>query len=405
MAAIYAKPKLASSFIGLESTFGTTPTMTRMYPIAGTMTWELVQKEVENEDERVNKWDYLDPVRGTQDGTLKFDYAIRPNSAQLNTTTAPTTTHPLSQLCYAVFGGRQTNTGSNVGAGATTGSVPVDASSRFAIGQWALFPLASGLEPGRITNISASSLIVFPALSAAPVSGSACVNMDNFFPSETDTNSLTIQHAKADDTNLQWTFNGCVGDIEIKSERNDIVKLSANLKVASWVTGSQSISTAVVADSMASPMVCKGATTILQAITNGTRTHYPIESFAVKCNFDNDFVPELGGVEGKTQAFRVGGTRMFCEATVKFTADIAQADANWYNQTKLQFTVMVPVGSGTSKRWIVIDMPTCVPVNKPKSEDTNGRWTHTVTLRGKINQIISSPSTDLARSPFILAFG
>lgn len=404
MAQKFFNPKTAASYIGQDTAFGSTPgTMTRMYPIQGTLAWDLQVKEVENEDERVLLFDYLDPVRGNQDGTVKFDYALRPSAVQMSASAAAQT-YPVGILLGALLGGKTSTSGSTAGT-STTGSVPVGSGHgvRFSAGQWALFTVNGALEPGRITVVAGDTLTVFPALSGAPTSGSAVINMDNYYPTEVNTNSLTIQHAKSQDSSSQWTFNGCIGDIEFKAERNDIVKVSANLKLASFTTGSQSIQTNVQSDPDCPPIVVRGATTILQAITNGTRTHYPLDSYSVKVNLGLDYVPDMGGIEGKVKPMRVG-QRQFAEATVKFTCDNAQADVNWINQTKLMLTVMIPVGSGSSKRWIVLDMPTCVAVGKPKVEETNGRFTHTMTLRSKINQIIN-PQNELQGAPLICAMG
>jgi hypothetical protein len=99
------------------------------------------------------------------------------------------------------------------------------------------------------------------------------------------------------------------------------------------------------------------------------------------------------------------GQRPFVEATVKFRAD-TQRDVDWVNQTAQQLHIMIPrTDSNSVRRWLVASIPTGVIYGKPKWSDTGGRLTCEVTIRSQLNGLTTSPSTDLAYSPFICAIG
>jgi hypothetical protein len=404
MAQVGFNPSQAATYFFKETSFCVSGTLVRGFPISKTFQHAITQKEIENEDERPNLYNNLKTIKGMKDGTLKFDYSVRPASSQYDSSTAPVN-HPLGIILECLFGGKTTNTGALVGAAPTTGSVTVTNGALFSIGQWALFPTSGGLEPGRISNISSNTLTITPALSAAPISASAVVNMDNYYPTEQNSLSLTVAHAKAQNSAYQWSFLGCTGDIEFKSDRNDFCKITPNLKVGTWITGSQGLSTAVATDTNAVPLAVKDARCVFQATTDTAfNTAYPIASYGIKVNLANEHLMELGGIEGKTGVIR-SGQRMFAEATIKFLADQAKSDTLWNAQTDMQLTLQIPVGTGTTKRWIVLDMPTCNIVGVPVFAEDNGKMYCTVTLHSAMNTITANSSTDLARAPFICALG
>ena len=405
MAQLNILNKLAATYVGLESTFGTQAgTLYRAFPVADSTAVELTQTEAENEAESIYLYDYKNPVRGLKGGSCKMSFYLRPHATQFaqgNTRSD----HYLQQVMKAGFGGHQTGSGSFAGAAATTTSVPVNDTSRFAIGQYAIFSSSAGVEVAMVTNISAGALAVTPALSAAPASGSAVTNMDNFYPTEANTNSLTVQHAQAGDSTLQWQMLGCkVNALNFKFERDSIIQVDAELDVKSWSTGSLGLSTAVGTETLESPMVLKGATTLLQPLTTTTRTQYPLESLSIKTNLGNEYLAELGGVEGATGVMRTGQTQ-FVEATLKFRVDTAR-DVHWADQTQLQMHCFVPYTNSSGQlRSVSVGMPTCIIVGKPKVMDEGGRLVMEVTVRGKLNALCSSQATDLSRSPLLIALG
>lgn len=405
MSQVNVKSGLASTLLGIESTFGTTAsTLYRAFPVSETVEVALAQSEVENTTESTKLYDNKNTVRGLNSGTAKFDLFLRTTRTAYTGSNYPADNYQ-QQVMKVVFGGHTVNTGSIAKASPSTTAIDVDNPSYFSKGQFALFSTTNGLEPALITNIATDTLSVTPALSSAPASASVVANMDNFYPSETNGYSLTFQHAKADSSDMQWTLKGCkVNSFDLKLERDKLVVASVELEGKGWVSGSQSIATTYVTESLATPMVVKDATTIFQPIATTTRTQYPLESVSFKVTPGIEFLPELGGVEGSTGVMRTG-ERIFSEATLKFRAD-TRADFDWNAQNDMQLHVMIPkVDSNSVKRWIVVSMPTCQIVGKPKWSDTDGRLTCEVTVKSKLNGLVTSPATDLAYTPFIISMG
>ncbi len=405
MAAVKLPTRTNSNWIGAETTFGTPPSMTQFTPL-DTPDIKLNQAEVDNTSESYLLFDNKDHIHGLKDGSAKIEQFVRPHASQLGASTAPST-HGLGILLSASFGGKQATSGSTVTGAPTTGSVPVVTGTgvRFAVGQWALFPCSGTLEPARITAINSDTLTVFPALSSAPTSASVAVNMENYYPTQTNTQTVAYQRAHTLDTTMQLHLSGCLVDtFELSSDRGSMLKATFGLQAASWATGSLGLSPAVFTETLASPQVVKDAIIHIQATTDSTTTHYPLISHTFKTTLGNDFVMETGGIEGKTGIMRASAPRVFAEGTFKFLADIVQQD-RWANGTHLQVIVKLPQGSGTTKRWVVIDMPTCIIYGKPQYSDDGGKLICEMTVRSQINTVITSPSTDLARSPFTLALG
>src|SRR5438105_4222856 len=83
--------KLAATYVGIESVFGsqtsagvvTPPTMTRAFPEEGS-TFSIEQDLVANNDERTRGWQHVDGVLGLKRGTAKLVAKLRPDTIQLN---------------------------------------------------------------------------------------------------------------------------------------------------------------------------------------------------------------------------------------------------------------------------------------------------------------------------------
>lgn len=405
MAQANIKTKTAATYVGLETTFGTTAsTLYRAFPVAGTIELGHSQTEIENDAESTRLYDRKKTVRGLKGGSVKFEMHPRIANTVYSGSNVSADNYQ-QQLLKATFGGYLSSTGSLVGAGASTTVVPVDTVANFTRGQFALFTTTAGLEPAMVVSSSATGVTVIPALSSSPASASAVAGMDNFYPTETNSNTLTFQHAKSDDSTAQWTYKGCkVNSFDLKIERDKAISLSMELEAKTWTTGSQSIATTYVTESMGAPVAVTAAKTIFQSTATTSRTHYPLESVNFKVVPGVVFLEELGGTEGATGVMRTSD-RTFAEATLKFRAD-SQADFNWNAQTDMQLHVMVPKTDPNGVvRWMVASIPSCQIVGAPKWSDADGRLVCEVTVKSIMNTLVSSPSTALAYTPFVLAYG
>lgn len=400
--------KEAVTYVGLETSFGSTPaTMVRAYPIAETVSFELSQTEQENDDESSLGYDYKAPVRGNKSAGVKFEYAMRPAGTRLSGANVPESTNPLHIVLDAVFGGSQYHSGSSVSGSATTGScvLPSGHAARFAIGQWALLPSGSAFEPRRIVSASVSTDTIYwePALPAVPAVNSTIVNMWNYYAPQRNTKTLTVQHGKVDNSNIQYTLNGCNGSVEVKVERDQIAKLAFDLKGASF-TGpqNQSLDDSFGTDSMSVPIVVAGAKTWISPVSAPSSTQYPLMAYGIKINLGNEQVTEFGGVNGVTGMYRVP-QRLFVELSLKFRYDIS-ADTSWYaNGTPISVSLLIPSKASVA-RWDVLDVPTGIICGKPVLDKENGRGVCTMTVRGMLNAF-TPKVTELAIAPFVLAMG
>lgn len=410
MAQISKRSKEAATFVGRESAFATLPgTMYRAFPVENSFGTELEQKEIENVDERTTLYAVLPTVRGLQDGKLKLEFYGKVHSSQLIAGASPSPNY-MTEVLDAAWGYTGAGEGSLVTAGSTTTVVNVSTGdgSNFEVGQWIGIEAGATntLEPCRIVSIATDALTVYPPMSTAPLAGDIVVNSVTVAPSVTHDGTLYVQHAMVGDSSMQWSLKGNTANIGFEVKRNEIFKLMVEGAVGSFVgPENQSISTAVDSDTLTSPFVVRDALVLFRA--SGTsvanRTAYPLAEFSVKTNGKMEHIAELGGTEGKLGAFRKG-QRLFAEATLKFRYDGSIDSSTWSAQTAMQCVVIVPKGSGTSKRFIAIDLPYTYIVGKPKIVNEDGMVYFEITLHASEDSSIASPTTDLMSAPMRLAF-
>ncbi len=407
------RPDDSSTYVGVESSFATLPTMYRAFPITGSFEPTILQDELEVADESVYLYDQKDPVLGLKSGGAKFGYYLRPSSDQLSS--AGVDTVPLYNCLKALFGGLSYGAGSTTTSVSTTTTATLTSAAGVTEGQWVLPTVSGTTEPCRIGSISSNTLTWDLQPSTTPTAASAaCLGMYNFYPAANNTSSLYVQHANANEsTNEKYSFSGCTGDMGLKFDRNALLRADFDLKANNWsCPSSDTIAVTVGSDTMGSPFAMKSATVILQPAATLTRTQYEIApGFSAKLGMGMQHIPVLGGTAGTLGAngnmgvMRIG-QRLFAEATVRIYADVtdtATIVGYWTNRTALQFVVMVPSGSGSTKRWCVFDMPKCIVVGRPKPVRDGGRMCVELTLRSKMRG--TSGATEQARTPFNLAIG
>jgi hypothetical protein len=407
----------SATYVGVESSFATLPTMYRAFPITGSFEPTIEQTELEVNDESIYLDDYKDPVLGFKSGGCKLSYYVRPSSDQLSSGGGGgVATIPLYNFFTALFG----INGTSAGAGSTTASVntTVDATladaSSINEGQWVLPTVSGTTEPCRVGTKSTNTLTWDLGPSTTPTASSAaCLGMYNWFPANNNTSSLYVQYAVANEsTNEKYSFSGCTGDMALKFDRNGLLQVDFDLKANNWsCPSSDTIAVTVGTDTMGTPFALKDATVILQSASTTTRTQKEIVSFSAKLNMGMVHNQALNGTAGTLGAngnigvMRTSG-RMFAEATVRLygdTTDTATYLSYWTSRTALQFVVMIPSGSGSTKRWFVFDMPKCIVVGRPKPVSDGGRRMIELTLRSKKRSVSASGAQ--GRSSFTMAIG
>ena len=408
MAQINRRSKDAATYVGFETSFASTPaTMVRAFPVEGTFEADIMQTELENLEETVDLYDVEPTVRGLKGGTVKADFYLRVPSAQL-VSGQSSQTHYLNEVLRSGLGFRLVSQGSLVAGTPTQTVVDVTTAqgSRFSRGAWIGVEVDGEIEPAKVIERSTDTLTLFPELSAAPTAGARVVNSYTYLPSVNAATSLHIQHAVNGDSSegLQWAMSGSAVSLTFDIKRNELAKLKMEAEVADWQGPSfLGFSTASASDPMTTPFAVRDAVTLFQPITTNTRTSYCLISAEIKLNGGLEHVECLGATEGKTAVFRKS-QRQFVEATLKFRFDNTMDTVYWQTQELMSCILMIPKGSGTTKRWIVLEIPTCRIVGKPKLSDENGMQYMEVSVHGTRDETVTNPaSINLERAPFRVA--
>jgi hypothetical protein len=415
MTDIVAPSTLGSCYVSEESAFCTTGTERRCYPISDTLDYEATQAELDRKGLAVSPFDIKDPVLGFKDATVKLGHYLQPPPTVLTSsaTVDGDASAPLAVFARCIFGGQSVFAGSTVLASSGTASGCSTASghgSRFPAGQLCLVTdPADGLVPARILSRSSDALTFYPSASGSLADASALVNLWTFYPTHTNTRSLSVGIAAAQQATHQFRFKGCTGSAEIKVERDGLAQMMFDLKAADWTgPSSLSLSTADATDPMAAPLSCRNAVLYFQAQGTTTRTNYKVDSFSAKLNFGNKHLTTLtGGTEGKRSTFRGDGlTVTFAEIELTFALDTTPDSTWWASRTELTCMLWVYVDDAdNARRSIVIDVPRAIVVGKPKhAKGADGLVKTTVKLRAKLDDSVTG-STELATAPFRLGIG
>ncbi|MBL0219660.1 MAG: hypothetical protein IPQ07_38070 [Myxococcales bacterium] len=408
---------LGSCFVSEESSFCTTGTERRCFPMSDTLDYEATQAELDVKNLRPRPFDALDPVKGNKDGTVKLGYYLQPPPTVLTSgaTVDGDAACPLAVFARCIFGGQSVFAGTTVaaGSGAVGGfTTATGHGSRFPAGQLCLVTdpdSSAGLVPARILTRSGDDVTFYPHVSGALADASPVVNLWTFYPTRTNGRSLSVAIAAAQASAHQWRFNGCTGSAEIKCEVGGLAQIMFDLKAANWEGPSDlSLSTADASDPMAAPLACRNAVLYLQAQGTTTRTNYKVDSFSAKLNFGNKHLTTLtGGTEGKRSVARVEGlTDTFAEIDVTFALDTTP-DATWWAQrTKLAAMLWVLVDDANgARRTVLVDVAKGIVVGKPKhAKGADGLIKTTIKIRARLDDT-TTPGTELAEAPFRLATG
>lgn len=407
--------KEAATYVASETTFATLPAvMYRAFPIEGSVGIELEQKELDNMDQRTTLYSYLAPVFGLKDGKIKADFYAKAPNTQLVAAQAPTA-HYMGEIFDAAWGYTFANSGSNRDGASSTTSILITpgTADNFELGSWIGVEVAGVIEATKVIAvvIASDTLTVWPPLSAGPSSGARIINGYNYAPKQNHTGSLHLQHAVAGDSNAttQWATSGSAVNLNLEVKRNELAKVSVEGMVGSWL-GPQALGfvTSSASDPFTAPFAVRDALVYFQPAGSASpATSYCLQEFSIKTNGKMEHIECLGATEGKTAAFRKG-QRMFAEATLKFRYDNDMDATYWTNKTLMQAVVILPKGSGVTKRFTVIDMPNAYIVGKPKLSDENGMLYMSVTLHATADTNIVSgggaTATELTNAPLRVAF-
>ncbi len=393
-----------ATYVGVESTFGSTPSMTRIFPrVGGTLAPAQTVIPVDTLQDKLNKRDKS--VRGYKSGSASFTIDAYLDATRLTSAGSASTTW-LGSLLKAALGGESAAAGSTIAVSSTASSIIAAAGhgGRFPTGQVFLSDVGDVPEVVIAKSVATDTITPLFNLSASPTSGQDLINCHCYYLTDTNTQSLTVQHALAQDSNAQWTLNGCiVSALTINLERDGRLSYGFTLNGANFTGPSaQSISTAAGTNSLVGPITDTNAVCLLQSLSTTTRTHVPFSSLSITIELGNSHVRELGGsTQGVVGAFRNASPTVTAQLTLR--QDLAQY-TGWDSDEDLVLVYAIPSGTGATKRYTGFVMY-CNREDRPARGNVDNREMTVLNLRGRHNTMQSSAVTDLALSPFIVFEG
>lgn len=389
-------------------TYGTTPgTLYDMRFNDSGATISLVQDNPRNEAQSTRMHDELLTVQALKSWDVSGSFNLRCESSQLNAA-ATAVTSSITELLTSALGGASAAGGSAVIGTPSTTSVPVTngQATRFTVGAWCAVGVSGVLYPAKSTTVNTGTdiLTVWPALPSAPAVAQLVINGYNNWPAETNVSSLALTLASAQQSGMQWTLNtGLVNDLGFSLSRTGLVSASCKIMGKSWTGPSaQSLATTAYSESQTAPLACRDAYMFLQTPATTTRVAYSFISCDLKISIKRMHLEEFSGANEQTSGTFNVGDRMFATATIKcrFDPDI---EGFYTNQSQVTLVIVVPSGSGTSKRFVIFEMPLCYINAKPQTSEESGRTVMTFTLMSQLSTANSSQTVGTAAAPFVLA--
>lgn len=410
-----------ATYIGEESTFGTTPSgsfpnaMTRAFPLGDGLILEgLAEEMLPVGDERVRRLDAIHPVHGlriaSKVGALKMLLKSTKAAAQLVDGASVAALTPALILNHAL-GPAMANEGDVIsGTASTTTVINVTAGTRFVKGTFIAVEVAGQMEWAKIINIVTNALTIAPALSAAPITpGTIVRNLYNFAPAESHTNSLTIQQAFVGDATAQVTANGCYGDVSFDlPEFGKLPSMSLALTATNFTgPSSQSLSVASATDEMGPAFAWAPSVYLATSVNRATRL--VCEGATIEFANDWQMVRDPGATQTVSAVVNTGGRPTAVKATIKLRFDSGYKTA-FDADTAYQMIIVQRIGTGTSASFWIWELPVARLVAQPKLADMGSRLHMELSLEGLQDTTVTLASEtgtelDYIKAPFRVAFG
>jgi hypothetical protein len=356
---------LARCWFAEESSFATGGTDVPAFPVAESLVPTRTYGVLPVKTLHVRNNDTRDPVKVFKGGSCKFTYLLQPNVLVMGpSTVVPTgaSEPPLWVLLKVLFGGMSVASGSDVVASpspaAGGASVTAAGGASFPSGQLALVAdTTDGLSPVVIRSRAVDALTWWPNLAGAPATGADVVCIPTWYMTRTNSKSLRLRIANAQDANYQWEFlGGTMPSLELKLAKGELAMADFDLVFASHTGPSAlSLSRTHVADSMDTPLACRDAVCYIQTSSTTTRVNYPIESASVKWNLGNKHLETLsGGTQGLRAVARTEGLQdTQCMIDLEFRAD-SNIEAWFTAFTHVSIMLYIPVDTTTGRRVILV---------------------------------------------------
>lgn len=406
------------ALIGLETTFGTTPAgsypevMTEIVPIHDALHVDALAVEMlDVNDARVRRNDAIQPVQGLKMASKVSMTCYAKACATANILTASGTVGSLSQCIPFLhcFGVEHADIGTSVATGASATTFDVASAATLKKGTWITVTINGTPEPCKITNIATATVTVTPALSGTPAPAAIVRNLRTYAPAESHASSMTCQFAFAGDSDAQYTVNGVCASMKITTAFGQLITYALDGNAATFTGPSaQSIATDSVTDDLGAPFVFKQATVLLAAAPSRAST---LVCESIELDMPNDWkaVRDPGGTETINSMVNVAGRPRAATLKIRLRFDSAQ-DAAFVAETGYSFYAWVPYGSGTTTRYLVLDMSNVKIVGKPKPVKVDERFYLDLELGALSDDTVTlaaetGTDKDLILAPYRVAFG
>lgn len=411
---------LGAVYASEESSFCTAGTEVRCYPVAGSVEIQRMQAEINVSALRPRPWDAQDPVLGDKSATAKATFYLQPPTTRLDSSASSSdyadAACPSFTILRCLIGGLSAAVGTSVETGVTPSAasgatVEGTQGARLPSGQLCLLTdpdAAVGLVPARILTRSTDAVTWWPSLSGAPADESAIVVLPTFYPTRTNTRSLSLALAPTQASSRQELLNGGTGSLSLTFERDGLATFAVDLAFAQWTgPSSQSYLTTHAADPMAAPLACRTATLYLQAQATATRVNYVVDAAAVTLNLGNAHVKTLtggtNGVRGVIRKENLNAPALEMELT---GPDDSQIETWWSARTELSAMLFVTADYSGGRRCIVLDVPRAIIVGTPERSDGDGALTKMKwKLVAHLDDTTSGGGVELAEAPWRLGIG
>lgn len=381
--------ELGVMYISPETTFAVTPgTYVRQYPVAGTIKLSRSQENIDVNGLKARPWDKVAPVLGRKACKLSFEYYVQPDPTRLVSAATPATANPISAwlapLCgLTAFVGAA---GDTVVSGGTSTGCTVSSGTKFPEGQLSLLnTTGSTWDPIRITGSAANAITWWPATTgaASPANAQVICNMMTFYPTRTNSKSLSARVCSAISANEQFELLGLTGSFGISFKLGELPKFMVDLEGTTYTGPSAAGYTITHSDDYSeAPFSTVGAVCYFQDASTSTRTGITIDEISVKYNLGNALVDTLtGGVQNKRAVARTKDLdKPAAEIELTIPWDLAY-EALYTAQTTMGLMVSVQATHSTGVRVMALDFPRCRIVEAPDFEATGSDGLQKVKLK------------------------
>lgn len=416
------------TYVGLESTFGTTPAGTfPNLPTAGLFLHDdvgpdLQEKMLDVLDESIYRQGAVHPVHGLQseEGQVALKRYLRATPSANQLTAAGTAASAVDRVLLThALGAEHAAIGTTVATGTSTTVFDVASAANIKKGTFLAVTISGTPEWCKVTNVSGVTVTVTPPLSGTPAISAVVRNLYTYAPAEQHSNSITVYRGYVADsgTEPEYIVNGVYGGMTFDFPVGQLPTMSFQGAVTSFTgpASSAAIDTATaVADALGAPVVVKSAKLYLATTAIARATSVVWES--VTLDFPNAWekVMDGGAAQAVAGVVNTAGRPRACKITLRLRFDSGSYDnattAGFGADDVFRFAMVLTAGSGTTLSHWIFEVPRAQLTAKPKLTLVGSRLYMNLELSGiQDNQVTQASETgdDLARilAPYRIAFG